>query len=375
MGKDKKRKKKFKGTTVDLFSATKKTNKTPAKYSASSEGTTSAETSPEEERKRKIPRKLGLGLPVNNPVIPENQVVFDTISSPEAVIDEDVEPQTNNGVMESTSFVFPSWENFNSLSPTKKKQAFEVIQREYFSTKQRLDVLETSNSNVLTEIKEMKRQISSISARQQQKGADVVPSLGVVQPLPDDAPFEVKFKRAMEIYENEKEEREFEREEKAKKKNNFVVYGLPLNKESSSEQREEDDRKIIHLILEKAGHSPDVISRFFRMRSGNDGQGNSAKLPALLKVELNSEAAKKAVMRNQRIILDEIPELNRHRDEFSQYLRDDLTFKEREHYGRLAKDRNALNAQLKEGEPRWKVYKFTLTQHVSNFQGNGENQI
>ncbi len=256
------------------------------------------------------------------------------------------------------------------LRRNKPSRSFSV---EYFSTKQRLDVLETSQTTVRAEMKEIKRQISNISARQQQRESDVVPPLGVVLPLPDDAPFEQKFKSAMEIYENEKEEREFEREEKARKKNNFVVYGLPLNKESSSEQREEDDRKIIHLILEKAGHSPDVISRFFRMRSGNDAEGNSAKFPGLLKVELNSEVSKKAVMRNQRKILEEIPKLNRHRNEFSQYLHDDLTFKERETYGRLAKLRNERNAQLKEGEPRWKVYKLTLTQHVSNYPGKGEN--
>ncbi len=368
-----KRKRKFigTGTASDLFSATKKTNKTPAKYSASSEGTTSPETSPEEESRRKIPRNLGLGPSGNNL---ENQSVFDPILSPEATIDEDPEVQTNDGVMESAPFVFPSWDVFGALPPAEAKVSFLNIQKEYFSTKQRLSYVETK-------MEEMERQISQNSAHriQQQRESDVVPFVGVVPPLPDDAPFEQKFLRCMEQYERvkeariiEEEEKDFERREKERKKNNFVIYGLPLKKDLSSEQKKEYDRKIIYQILEKAGHTPEVIKSFHRMGSGRDRDGNESKYPRLLKVEMNSLEAKKSVMREQRQIMEEIPELNDHRDEYSQYFRHDLTDKERQVYANLARQRNERNEKLAEGEPRWKIYKGELKQHLVSNSGNGE---
>ncbi len=377
----------FKGTTSTPFSAKRKTNKTPAKYSASSEGTTSPETD-EEDRRRKIPRNLGLGPSGNNL---ENQSVFDLISSPEAIIDEEPELQTNDGVMESAPFVFPSWEVFDALSPAETKEAYLNIQKEYISTKQRLKIMETSQNamiaemkimetsqNAMTaEMKEMKRQISQNTTKLQRNESDVVPPVGVVPPPPDDATFEQRFIYCMQQYElskemriKEEEEKEFERREKERKKNNFVIYGLPLDKNLSSEQKKEYDRKMIYQIIEKAGHSPDVIKSFHRMGSGRDRDGNESRYPRLLKVEMNSSEAKKAVMREQRQIMEEIPELNEHREEYSQYFRHDLTDKERQEYAERVQERNELNKNLPEGAPRWKVYKGKVSQHVSN-SGNG----
>ena len=65
-------------------------------------------------------------------------------------------------------------------------------------------------------------------------------------------------------------------------------------------------------------------------------------------------------MREQREVLSQIPEMCAHKGNFSQYLRDDLTIKQRQQHRQLVIERNKRNEALPEGESRWKVYKMRL---------------
>ncbi len=142
--------------------------------------------------------------------------------------------------MEFTPFVFLSWEDLGALSTAEAKKAYLIIQKEFFSTKQRLQLLETSQNTMLTEIKEMKRQISQISVNPQQQNPDIAhPGEVVPPPLDEHATFEQKLFYYMRKYDKEKEmrireeeEQQFERQEKERKKNNFVIYEIPWIKDN-----------------------------------------------------------------------------------------------------------------------------------------------
>ncbi len=166
----------------------------------------------------------------------------------------------------------------------------------------------------------------------------------------DGSTFEEKVIACLDTYFEHKEEKE-------EKKNNLVIYGLPESENPDIKVRQAEDREAVDSIIEKSGLDVSVISEVFRMpkRTGS-------KFPALVKVKLNSREAKKAVMSNQKEVIAQTPQMESGKGKFSQYFRHDLTYRERQYYSGLVKQRNDKNANLRPGEPKWKVYKMTLSQ-------------
>ncbi len=75
-------------------------------------------------------------------------------------------------------------------------------------------------------------------------------------------------------------------------------------------------------------------------------------------------------MRNQKEVIPQIEQMESGKGKYSQYFRHDQTFWERKRHARLAQDRNERNRNLKDGEPKWKVYKLELVQHAASNAGN-----
>ena len=135
------------------------------------------------------------------------------------------------------------------------------------------------------------------------------------------------------------------------KKNNFVVYGL-------AEVDQYSDKDVIDRIVSDSGHSPQVVKKIFRMGTGKDASGQRSKFPRLLKVQLNSYEAKSDIMRQQKKILENIPEMTG--ASYSQYLRDDLTQNQRDLHAARVREKIELNKNLKPGETPFVVYKFQV---------------
>ncbi len=156
-----------------------------------------------------------------------------------------------------------------------------------------------------------------------------------------------------------------------RKRNNFVVYGLPEKSKDLAVQQAED-WKFAEIVVGKSGSEDlSVITEVQRMGKGKDRDGNPSKFPRLLKIKLNSSDVKKAVMKNQKDIIAEIPEMTQHREKYSQYFRHDLTELERNEHAENVRRRNAWNERDGFGpkDPkRWKVFNDRVVQ----FQGNGD---
>ncbi len=167
---------------------------------------------------------------------------------------------------------------------------------------------------------------------------------------------------------------EREKDEKERKKPNFVVYGMPEGRNvdnapvTADQQSQSDlDAYFAKKIVASAGCDTNSISKVFRMGTGKRRDGSESKFPRLLKIQTDSEQIKKTVLRKQREIFQDIPVMTAYRHNFSQYIRADLTLAERLKHAELVKERNMKNEGISEGEPRWKIYNFAL---VPPAQGN-----
>ncbi len=84
------------------------------------------------------------------------------------------------------------------------------------------------------------------------------------------------------------------------------------------------------------------------------------KFPSVLKFWLTDEAIKNALLRKQEKVKENVG-LFREQN-FSQYMREDMTSWEMEKHRGLAKDRNERNAKLQEGEEKWRVFRNQVVQ-------------
>ncbi len=340
MGKKDKRLKRSKPNLP--YSAAKKTNKTPAKYSASSEGTTSAETSPEEDRKRKNPRKLVVGLgPSTSSSIPP--AGLETVSSGEEDLLSPMAAVSTAAVPVTAPVFRP-----NSLS---KEEYLNLSEEEKgWAAYQKSSAIEGYLMHLIqqqtTRIDALEKKVTELTE---------LSTTSSFQPTTKD-PVETLIQAQAESAERET------------KKANFVVYGFPL-------KDRETDNQFISAIVEKAIENDEkytkepkeYIEDVFRMRKGQNQDGTPSRFPSLMKVKMKDSDLKWKIIRTQKRILPHFPEMCANPG-YSQYFREDLTFMQRQHHATLAKERDRRNASLTVNEPKYKIYNGTI---VREGQGGG----
>ncbi len=181
--------------------------------------------------------------------------------------------------------------------------------------------------------------------------------------------FVTYFHKAMAEWENDKKEED-------EKKPNFVIYGCPLSKTHDNTDFPDGmdqnavDLDLVKLIVTESGQDSSTIKEVFRMGKGKPRDGTNAGFPPLIKVKTTSEDVQKAVLRNQKDVLAEIPVMSAYRDTFSQYICQDLTFSQRREHARLAHLRNEKNKEIPDGQPKWKVFNFKLIEPQGNVRRN-----
>ena len=117
-----------------------------------------------------------------------------------------------------------------------------------------------------------------------------------------------------------------------------MIYGLP-------EISEQEDNRVVGEIVKQAGHDPrQAIHRWFRMGDGKTPDGKKSKFPRLVKVQLNSDLAKSDIMRGQKNIIKNIPELQG--ADYSQYFRHDLTQRQRLLHAEKVRERNEFKQEF-----------------------------
>ncbi len=322
------------------FSAVKKTNKTPAKYSASSEGTTSAETSPEEERKRKNPRKLLVGLgpstSTSNP-----SAGLETVSSGEEDLLSPMAAALNPYSVTAPVFQPNSLTKEEYLNLSADEKGWVAYQKA--STTEGFLMLLIQQQ--ATRIDALEKKVTELTEL----------STSSFQP-PTKDPVETLIQAQAESAERET------------KKANFVVYGF-------SHKDRESDKQFISAVVEKAIENDEkytkkpeeYIEDVFRMGKGQNQDGTPSRFPRLMKVKLKDSDLKWKIVRTQKKILPHFPEMCANPG-YSQYFREDLTFMQRQHHATLAKERDRRNASLTENEPKYKIYNGTIVREV---QGGG----
>ncbi len=148
--------------------------------------------------------------------------------------------------------------------------------------------------------------------------------------------------------------------EKEDKKTNIVVYGVPEPSEDEKVQ-DADDEKFVKEALSVVGCDDESkIERVFRIGKKKNFDGTMRKFPRVMKVFLADEDIKNTLLWKQGKIKENV-ELFRGQ-EYSQYMREDMTSWELEIHREMAKTRNERNANLKEGEEKWKVFRNKLVQ-------------
>ncbi len=196
-----------------------------------------------------------------------------------------------------------------------------------------INALNVTTEKVLNENKELKNEITKLSSRVNQLETKQGPAgFHLLQAICD---------------------AEGEKQERAEKKTNFVVYGLPEPEE------DETDKEVVKSIFERSGANSDVVMNVSRMGDKRDG----SKFPQLLKVKTDSFEEKMIVMRAQKIILLTIKEFQFERDMgFSRYLRDDMTLAQRKHHSELKLQRDKLNQEedTRKSGIKWKIINYQL---------------
>ena len=239
----------------------------------------------------------------------------------------------------------PCFEDFKALSEDKQKSLYNMLVSSQKETSELRKLVEALQETVGMLKSEVSRLSNGQSARPTRPSSDM----------------RAKARLFAEMSEFKEEKRK--QKEKA---TNLVLYGLPEPEKADDAQLQAHDKAIISQILAKSGSITtfeDAVEKHFRMGKGGiiiQKGGQSVKCPRLMKLQLKSEALKKTLLRKQKDIIKEIPELNG--QSYSQYFREDLTFMQRIHYAELVEERNELNANLTPGETRWKIFNNYLIQ-------------
>ncbi len=148
--------------------------------------------------------------------------------------------------------------------------------------------------------------------------------------------------------------------EKEQKKNNIVIYGVPEVNEDENAQGKDDEDFVKEALSVVGCEDASKIDQVFRIGKKTNYDGSLRKFPRVLKVWLTDEAIKNTLLRKQQKVKENV-ETFRDQD-YSQYMREDMTSWELEKHRDLAKKRNERNANLKEGEGKWKVFGNKLVQ-------------
>ncbi len=132
------------------------------------------------------------------------------------------------------------------------------------------------------------------------------------------------------------------------------------------------DLDLAREIVNKSGQDPTTVISASRMGTGTRKDGTGSKFPRLIKVLTTDAEVKKAVLKGQKDVLKSIKLMSAYGNTYSQYIRADLTFNERRQYAELVADRNRLNEEIPEGQPKWKVFNFKLVKFAQQQapQGN-----
>ena len=161
------------------------------------------------------------------------------------------------------------------------------------------------------------------------------------------------------------EEWEEEKTQRAEKKNNVVIYGVP---EVEGGNSPEIDKNIITDILLKSGITEpffEVVAEHFRM--GKEGKklirdGSTVNCPRLIKLKLKTHNHKRKIITSQRKALPQVPAMQG--QPYSQYIRDDLTARQRKHYFDLKVERDKRNAS--DSTVKWKIFDGKLRKVQEN---------
>ncbi len=148
--------------------------------------------------------------------------------------------------------------------------------------------------------------------------------------------------------------------EKEQKKNNIVIYGVPEVNEDEDAQIQDDEKFVKEALSVIGCDDVSKIDQVFRIGKKKNYDGTPRKFPRVLKVWLTDVAIKNTLLRKQGKVKENM-ELFRDQN-YSQYIREDITSWELSQHRGLAKLRNERHANLKEGEEKWKVFRNKLVQ-------------
>ncbi len=310
-------------------------NKFKRKRGRNKEGfeASSENSSPETSQKKKVPKR------VPNPVgltLPSSLIEADSAASNE----EELDPEMPSNAELSKALN----EVKTEVDFLKKEVAAERAKNA--AKDQELADLKKTNEDILMKLKDLEK-ATSFSEQN----------------------FVTYFHKAMVAWENDKKEED-------EKKPNFVIYGCPLSKTHDNSDfpdgmdQNEVDLDLVKRIVTESGHDSSTIKEVFRMGKGKLRDGTNSRFPPLIKVKTTSEDVQKAVLRNQKDVLAEIPVMSAHRDTFSQYIRQDLTFGQRRLHADLVQQRNKKNEGIPADQPKWKVFNFKLIEPQGNARRN-----
>ncbi len=299
-------------------------------FEASSENS-SPETSQKKKVSKKGPNPVGLTLPPS---------LIEADSSAAASIEEELDPEMPSNAELSKAL-------------TEAKTELEFLKKE-------LSEERAKNAANDLELKDLKK-----------TNEDILKKLNDLEKATSfsEQNFVTYFHKAMVAWENDKKEED-------EKKPNFVIYGCPLSKTHDNTDFPDGmdqnavDLDLVKLIVTESGHDSSTIKEVFRMGKGKLRDGTDSRFPPLIKVKTTSEDVQKAVLRNQKDVLAEIPVMSAHRGAFSQYIRPDLTFSQRRLHAELVQKRNKKNEDIPDDQPKWKVFNFNLVPPQGNARRN-----
>ena len=158
-----------------------------------------------------------------------------------------------------------------------------------------------------------------------------------------------------------------EYQDRERRKNNLIVYGIKESKSNDPQTRKEEDTKVIKSITDALRVNDVAVSKIIRLGQPRDNEGEKPR-PILLALEDN---------RKKRLILNNAKKLREIEGWNSIFISPDLTWKEREEGKKL---RDQLRTLREEGKndyiiKRGKIVK-NLTRAVNNVnqdETNGEN--
>jgi hypothetical protein len=146
-------------------------------------------------------------------------------------------------------------------------------------------------------------------------------------------------KKIVDTVEKKVEEYMEDMQERAKRKLNIIVSGLPESEKETAEERKTEDRERVRGLVKKIADVPEQeVDEPIRL--GSFRIGTNPK-PRLLKMTVKTEETKREIMKNVAKLNKGVP------FEHRIYINDDSTPKERE---RIRKMRQEIEERTKEGE-------------------------